>query len=299
MSNWLQRLAARSGDVQRPAVEPRLRARFEPPREKTASADRLAVARAGGKRVQNGGGTREPEHVHAVPADAADDGGEERRATAAPAVATVQDRPDTIEHGPKRTDGRARRPRSGSDGDRGSPLVRQASEDKQTVDPSGRHSATKQPPEREADRRRPVEDGDDAPARESGQTGRRANGIDAIPRSVTPLFENRGPAEGEVAADSPPRPRGGRPDALAPGARGAGRLSVEAVDVPATRQPVARPAAFSDRAATTAPPPIQISIGRVEVRAVSPAAAAERRPARPAPAMSLDEYLKERDRGRR
>lgn len=43
------------------------------------------------------------------------------------------------------------------------------------------------------------------------------------------------------------------------------------------------------------PPPIQVTIGRIEVKAVSPPPAPTRRPATPvAPALSLEEYLKQR-----
>ncbi|MDQ3929215.1 MAG: hypothetical protein M3328_08720 [Chloroflexota bacterium] len=49
-------------------------------------------------------------------------------------------------------------------------------------------------------------------------------------------------------------------------------------------------------------PTIRVSIGRIEVRAVTPPPMLpERRdtPARPGPALSLDDYLKERNEGRR
>jgi hypothetical protein len=45
-------------------------------------------------------------------------------------------------------------------------------------------------------------------------------------------------------------------------------------------------------------PTIRITIGRVEVRAVTPPPAPSRRPARPAPRMSLDEYLRSQNGGR-
>ena len=48
-------------------------------------------------------------------------------------------------------------------------------------------------------------------------------------------------------------------------------------------------------------PTIQVTIGRVEVRAITPPAtpAPRTRPARPGPALSLDDYLRERNRGER
>jgi len=56
------------------------------------------------------------------------------------------------------------------------------------------------------------------------------------------------------------------------------------------------------RSALTSPqetaPVIRISIGRVDVRAVMPAPAAPRSPARPAPSLSLEDYLKP-DEGKR
>jgi hypothetical protein len=50
----------------------------------------------------------------------------------------------------------------------------------------------------------------------------------------------------------------------------------------------------------SAPPAIHITIGRVEVRAVAPAAAAVAAPrAAGRPRLSLEDYLKERSGGRR
>ena len=50
---------------------------------------------------------------------------------------------------------------------------------------------------------------------------------------------------------------------------------------------------------TAAEPSIRVSIGRVEVRAVFPTAPPRRaQPARPKPSLSLDDYLKQRNRGR-
>ena len=47
-------------------------------------------------------------------------------------------------------------------------------------------------------------------------------------------------------------------------------------------------------------PTIKITIGRVDVRAIMPAAPAPRpAPARPSPALSLEDYLKQREGGRR
>jgi hypothetical protein len=44
-------------------------------------------------------------------------------------------------------------------------------------------------------------------------------------------------------------------------------------------------------------PSVQVNIGRVEVRATFAPPSAVRRP-RPAPALSLDDYLKQRENGR-
>ncbi len=56
----------------------------------------------------------------------------------------------------------------------------------------------------------------------------------------------------------------------------------------------------TDQTAKEAAPVIRISIGRVEVRAVMPTAPAPRpAPARPRPGLSLDDYLKEREGGKR
>jgi hypothetical protein len=54
------------------------------------------------------------------------------------------------------------------------------------------------------------------------------------------------------------------------------------------------------RAAAPDPPAptIRVTIGRVEVRAVTPTPAPSRKPARPAPRMSLDEYLRAQNGGR-
>ena len=48
-------------------------------------------------------------------------------------------------------------------------------------------------------------------------------------------------------------------------------------------------------------PAIRVTIGRIEVRAITPPMAAERRaaPARPGPALSLEDYLKQHNGGQR
>jgi len=54
--------------------------------------------------------------------------------------------------------------------------------------------------------------------------------------------------------------------------------------------------AFSER--SSPPPTIRVTIGRVEVRAIMPPAPPTRtKPARPGPALSLEDYLKQRNRG--
>jgi hypothetical protein len=78
---------------------------------------------------------------------------------------------------------------------------------------------------------------------------------------------------------------------------GAGEL-VTAPVRPATRRRTAEPAAPTRVASEL--PPVRVTIGRIEVRAVAPPAETPPRPAprRPAP-LSLDEYLEQRRSGRR
>jgi hypothetical protein len=72
------------------------------------------------------------------------------------------------------------------------------------------------------------------------------------------------------------------------------RISTPDSREPSSIKPANRVAAESE--ATGPPPPtIQVTIGRVEVRAVMPSPPAQRsRPALPVPALPLDEYLKQR-----
>jgi hypothetical protein len=60
---------------------------------------------------------------------------------------------------------------------------------------------------------------------------------------------------------------------------------------PSFQQPVIQ------QAEATVPPTINVTIGRIEVRATAPAAAQARRQLSAAPAMSLEEYLRRRERG--
>ncbi len=46
-------------------------------------------------------------------------------------------------------------------------------------------------------------------------------------------------------------------------------------------------------------PTIQVTIGRIEVRAITPPVAPPQRPRKPSPALSLDDYLKQRNGGQR
>jgi hypothetical protein len=59
------------------------------------------------------------------------------------------------------------------------------------------------------------------------------------------------------------------------------------------------PASGASEEGGAAGPVIQVTIGRIEVRAVTPPAPARSAPARPSPAPSLDEYLKRRNGGER
>jgi hypothetical protein len=54
---------------------------------------------------------------------------------------------------------------------------------------------------------------------------------------------------------------------------------------------------FATDADSSPAPTIHVTIGRVEVRAIMPAAQATQPPARPAPKMSLDDYLRRRNEG--
>ena len=62
----------------------------------------------------------------------------------------------------------------------------------------------------------------------------------------------------------------------------------------ALRDPAAAP--FSIRRAPAAEPTIHVTIGRVEVRAVTPPAPSSRKGRDASPVMSLDEYLRTRAR---
>ena len=66
----------------------------------------------------------------------------------------------------------------------------------------------------------------------------------------------------------------------------------------AARAPAPRVAAAAPVAEASGPPPIHVTIGRIEVRAITPPAApAARRPERPTPHLSLDDYLRSRNGG--
>jgi len=72
-----------------------------------------------------------------------------------------------------------------------------------------------------------------------------------------------------------------------------------AVVRPTTRRRRSEPAAPRQQVAREAPP-VRVTIGRIEVRAVTPAAPApQRRPPRRPPPLSLDDYLEQRQSGRR
>ena len=68
-----------------------------------------------------------------------------------------------------------------------------------------------------------------------------------------------------------------------------------------TVEPAAPVPAVLPKAMRKPAPTIQVTIGRIEVRAITlPAPPAPRfKPARPGPALSLDDYLKQRNEGKR
>jgi len=110
------------------------------------------------------------------------------------------------------------------------------------------------------------------------QTGaeraRTAGRRDAGPR------EGHGTAEIEEASQHQPAPVVARP---------------QVTHVP--RAEPAAPPATKEAPAPEAAPTIQVTIGRVEVRATPPPAPAPQRPRAKPPVMSLDEYLRQRNRG--
>lgn len=77
-------------------------------------------------------------------------------------------------------------------------------------------------------------------------------------------------------------------------------VSGERIIAPPERAAMPDPKAFAAVRTENAAPTIQVSIGRVEVRAVTPPAQTQRVVERKAPAiLSLDQYLRERNEGRR
>jgi len=96
-------------------------------------------------------------------------------------------------------------------------------------------------------------------------------------------------------ADLGPQPLEARRDAALPPANPPMPLPVVVPDV-RPRQTAPGEPAFAPPAPAEATPTIRISIGRIEVRAVTPAPPPRRKPSRPAPALSLDEYLKQQKR---
>lgn len=113
-----------------------------------------------------------------------------------------------------------------------------------------------------------------APARVSAAPGtveERATSAVARSRSLASALESEAPARSRPVANGP------------------GETAVR------------QPAMAQADGANAAPPIVQVTIGRIEVRAVTPSAPpAPRAPARPqGPALSLDEYLRRRNGGGR
>ena len=106
--------------------------------------------------------------------------------------------------------------------------------------------------------------------------------------------EERG-QEAPVAAPRRPDP-GRRQGAIHPPRAPLVRLETPAASPTPLARRSARPGALAHDGAPE-PPVVQVSIGRIEVRAVTPAGPAPPRPSAPAPAMSLDEYLRSRRGG--
>jgi hypothetical protein len=75
------------------------------------------------------------------------------------------------------------------------------------------------------------------------------------------------------------------------------RRSMPATNVPSARR--STPPTVAPQPAATTEPTIHVTIGRIEVRAAPPPTPAARPRSAPVPAMSLDDYLRERGGGRR
>jgi hypothetical protein len=113
--------------------------------------------------------------------------------------------------------------------------------------------------------------------------------------SLVPLVDSLVPSEASLPPFSTAAPSDERPSRSAePGV--SARQDARALPLQVMSRPVA-----SDLTRGAAPDPptptIRVSIGRVEVRAVTPPAPS-RKPTRPAPRMSLDEYLRSQNGGR-
>jgi hypothetical protein len=127
---------------------------------------------------------------------------------------------------------------------------------------------------------------------------------------AAPLME---PAPIQAVADGPRRiEAGAEPFPTADGDPAAGSSADPAATPPATAVLLPRAAASSVVASPAAPPPtprrstevvterhepastVQVTIGRIEVRAASPVSAARERPSGPRGVMSLDEYVAQR-----
>lgn len=137
-------------------------------------------------------------------------------------------------------------------------------------------------------------------ARHGREPEQRPGSVAAAPVAPPQQQSQVQPQQRAHAGHEPERPRTA---AVEPNVRSrreefeATRLAGEIVP---TTAPPAAPLPPPARPPVAEPPPaprVQVSIGRVEVRAVfTPPAAAPSRP-RPGPAMSLDDYLKQRDGG--
>jgi hypothetical protein len=126
----------------------------------------------------------------------------------------------------------------------------------------------------------------EAPAKSSRREPQRASSR-RPPATALPV------ATGAVTPESAPSPRS-QAEERAPNAGVAPPpVPRRGTDPQIAPQPVltARPPRVVDRPDTVSPPTVRVTIGRVDVRAVVPEQPEPKRKPRPAPRMSLDEYL--------
>lgn len=310
MSDYLKHLAARSLD-RTPSIQPRLASRFEPVSPAVAAAS-------------------PPASEFALDRDRLDTEDDTRRlsppASYAPTRAESQQRtadraPRSLDAAPRQFDASTR-----SDARTG---IRPRVETEQSASTSSKrpsHQSSSPPsvvaptpgrqPAAYASSQATTETGRDAPAQAAKDARAGLQHRDDTPAASHPPATNESALErnirrivagefeardAEAGADGAPRPPSRAEDRKR---RGAEPVSIVAARADAA-QAAAR-AAQADASAQTSPPIIRVTIGRIEVRAVNaPAPTGTRGEARPAavearpdPARSLREYLKQRSGGR-